>query len=130
MRLDADWPAIARQVRAPNFHELGADERRELRRLTSHPSVVAVGEIGLDYHFTDYHRTPAKPQVQVFRQMLGLAQEVENEVSADDEQVIDVLLIEDDKETLEMYKLKLEKDGYRVHVALDGEEGMRRATDD
>ena len=24
------WPAIGRQVRAPNFHELGADERREL----------------------------------------------------------------------------------------------------
>jgi hypothetical protein len=24
------WPAIARQVRAPTFHELGADERREL----------------------------------------------------------------------------------------------------
>ena len=24
------WPAIARQVRAPNFHELGADERRAL----------------------------------------------------------------------------------------------------
>ncbi len=24
------WPAIARQLRAPNFHELGADERREL----------------------------------------------------------------------------------------------------
>jgi serine/threonine protein kinase len=28
--LKAAWPAIARQVRAPNFHELGADERREL----------------------------------------------------------------------------------------------------
>jgi TatD DNase family protein len=55
---------------------ISADERRELRRLASHPSVVAVGEIGLDYHFTDYHRTPAKPQAQVFRQMLGLAQEV------------------------------------------------------
>jgi len=38
--------------------------------------VVAVGEIGLDYHFTDYHRTPAKAQAHVFRQMLGLAQEV------------------------------------------------------
>jgi serine/threonine protein kinase len=24
------WPAIGRQVRAPNFHDLGADERREL----------------------------------------------------------------------------------------------------
>jgi len=55
---------------------IGADERRELRRLASHRSVVAVGEIGLDYHFTDYHRTPAKTQAQVFRQMLGLAQEV------------------------------------------------------
>jgi TatD DNase family protein len=59
---------------------IGADERRELRRLASHASVVAVGEIGLDYHFTDYHRTPAKPQAQVFRQMLGLAQEVDKPV--------------------------------------------------
>jgi DNA-binding response OmpR family regulator len=58
-----------------------------------------------------------------------LAHEVEKEVSEDNEQVIDVLLIEDDPETLEMYKLKLEKDGYRVNVALDGEEGVRRATE-
>jgi serine/threonine protein kinase len=28
--LKAAWTAIARQVRAPNFHELGADERRQL----------------------------------------------------------------------------------------------------
>ena len=49
-------------------------------------------------------------------------------MSADDDQVIDVLLIEDDQDTLEMYKLKLERDGYRVHVAMDGEEGLRRAT--
>jgi serine/threonine protein kinase len=26
------WPVVARQVKAPNFHELGADERRELLR--------------------------------------------------------------------------------------------------
>ena len=55
---------------------ISAAERRELRELASHPSVVAIGEVGLDYHFTDYHRTPAKAQAQVFRQMLGLAQEV------------------------------------------------------
>ena len=48
-------------------------------------------------------------------------------MSPDSDQTIDVLLIEDDQETLEMYKLKLEKDGYRVHVAFDGEEGVRRA---
>jgi TatD DNase family protein len=53
-----------------------AQERRDLRQLASHPTVVAVGEIGLDYHFTDYHRTPARPQAAVFREMLGLAQEV------------------------------------------------------
>jgi DNA-binding response OmpR family regulator len=55
--------------------------------------------------------------------------ELEVAVSVDDEQVIDVLLIEDDRETLEMYKLKLERDGYRVHLAMDGEEGIRRATE-
>ena len=55
--------------------------------------------------------------------------EVEVAVSVDDEQVIDVLLIEDDRETLEMYKMKLERDGYRVHLAMDGEEGVRRATE-
>lgn len=47
-------------------------------------------------------------------------------MSVDDDQVIDVLLIEDDQETLEMYKMKLEKDGYRVHLALDGEEDPPR----
>jgi TatD DNase family protein len=55
---------------------ISAEERRELRELASRPGVVAVGEIGLDYHFTDYHRTPAKAQATVFRQMLGLAQEI------------------------------------------------------
>ena len=55
---------------------ISADERRELRELAAHPSVVAVGEIGLDYHFTEYHRTPAAAQARTFRQMLGLAQEV------------------------------------------------------
>lgn len=50
-------------------------------------------------------------------------------MSTDADQPIEVLLIEDDQETLEMYKLKLEKDGYRVHVAMDGEEGLRRATE-
>jgi TatD DNase family protein len=59
---------------------IGAAERRELRQLASTPSVVAVGEIGLDYHFTDYHRVPARDQQQVFRQMLGLAQELEKPV--------------------------------------------------
>ncbi len=52
-----------------------AEERRELRSMARHPTVVAIGEIGLDYHWTDYHRTPAREQAAVFRQMLGLAQE-------------------------------------------------------
>jgi TatD DNase family protein len=59
---------------------IGATERRELRQLASHPSVVAVGEIGLDYHHTDHHRVPAKDQQGLFRQMLGLALELEKPV--------------------------------------------------
>lgn len=53
-----------------------SDERRELLAIARHPSVVAVGEIGLDYHWTDHHKVPAKQQAAVFRQMLGLALEV------------------------------------------------------
>jgi len=55
-------------------------ELRELRSLAVHPAVVAIGEIGLDYHFTEYHRTPAAAQKVVFRQMLGLAQELDKPV--------------------------------------------------
>lgn len=48
-------------------------------------------------------------------------------MAVDEDAEIAVLLIEDDRETLEMYRTKLELDGYRVHVALDGIEGIERA---
>ncbi len=62
----------------PHFadHPLEAKQLRALRSLAAHPRVVAVGEIGLDYHFTAYHRVPAKAQARAFRQMLGLSQEL------------------------------------------------------
>src|SRR5436309_13619242 len=46
-----------------------------------------------------------------------------------DEDLVDVLLVEDDPSVLEMYRLKLELDGYRVTTALDGEEGLKKASD-
>jgi TatD DNase family protein len=55
-------------------------ERRELLQMASHPSVVGIGEIGLDYHWTDYHKVTPKAQSAVFRQMLSLAQEVSKPV--------------------------------------------------
>ena len=45
------------------------------------------------------------------------------------EQTIDVLLIEDDEQFLDMYRLRLERDGYRVHTASDGERGLAIATE-
>lgn len=44
-----------------------------------------------------------------------------------DSEVVDVLLVEDDPAVLEMYRLKLSLDGYRVSVATDGETGLARA---
>lgn len=40
-----------------------------------------------------------------------------------------MLLVEDDPAVLDMYRLKLELDGYRVNTAPDGEEGLKRATE-
>jgi DNA-binding response OmpR family regulator len=44
-----------------------------------------------------------------------------------DEELVDVLLVEDDPSVLEMYRLKLELDGYRVSTAQDGEDGLKKA---
>jgi CheY-like chemotaxis protein len=57
---------------------------------------------------------------------LGHAPTALREIRVDNE-VIDVLLIEDDPAVLEMYRMKLSLDGYRVNVAVDGEEGLVRA---
>ena len=46
-----------------------------------------------------------------------------------EEDLVDVLLVEDDPAVLEMYRLKLELDGYRVNTALDGEDGLKKAGD-
>ena len=40
-----------------------------------------------------------------------------------------VLFIEDDPTVAQMYKLKLELDGYSVTMAKDGEEGLQHATE-
>jgi len=43
-----------------------------MRRLLAHPKVVAVGEIGLDYH---YNFSPAETQREVFARQLDMARE-------------------------------------------------------
>ena len=45
----------------------------ELARLARHPRVVAVGEVGLDFH---YEHSPRDVQERTFRRMIGLAREV------------------------------------------------------
>ena len=51
-------------------------------------------------------------------------------VAEAEDDLVDVLLVEDDPSVLEMYRLKLELDGYTVVVAPDGEEGLRMARED
>ena len=41
-----------------------------------------------------------------------------------------VLLIEDDRFIADMYRIKLESEGWNVEVAADGEAGLRRAIED
>ena len=41
-----------------------------------------------------------------------------------------VLLIKDEKEVAELYRLKLSLDGYNVFVAADGESGLKKAIEE
>jgi TatD DNase family protein len=50
----------------------GADDFRHLAGLLSHPKVLAVGEIGLDYH---YDSSPREIQKSAFIEQMGIAAE-------------------------------------------------------
>ncbi len=44
------------------------------RQMSAHPKVMAIGEIGLDYHYEDVHRSL---QQETFRRQMSLAQELD-----------------------------------------------------
>lgn len=60
-------------VQPNHVHEVAPGWEAELRALCAHPKVVAVGEIGLDYHWM---QAPAALQEQFFRAQLALAREL------------------------------------------------------
>ncbi len=68
-------PAIYAAVGVqPNYPQAAAgDWLDELRRLAAHPKVVAIGEIGLDYH---WNAAPPDVQERIFREQLALAREL------------------------------------------------------
>lgn len=76
-----------------NIHELDAKALKKLRQLAEHPSVLAIGEIGLDYHWNTF---PAWQQKEAFRAQLDLATALKRPVvihsrqSTDD--VVEILL--------------------------------------
>ena len=54
--------------------DVGNDELRALRQLTSQPKVIAVGETGLDFY---YNHSPHDVQRRVFAQFIQMARETE-----------------------------------------------------
>jgi TatD DNase family protein len=62
----------------PHDAKVGTDELlAELEQLARHDRVVAVGEIGLDYH---YDSSPRGAQVQIFREGIRLARRVKKPI--------------------------------------------------
>jgi TatD DNase family protein len=54
--------------------QFGEQELGQLRKLSAHSKVIAVGETGLDYY---YNHSPREVQRQVFAQFISLADETE-----------------------------------------------------
>jgi TatD DNase family protein len=55
-----------------------ADLMAEMRSMCAHPKVMAVGEVGLDFHYDNSHR---ETQRQVFREYIRLALDVDLPIS-------------------------------------------------
>jgi TatD DNase family protein len=75
IRLAERYPNVWATVGVHPHDASKADDRTfdELRTLARHPKVVAVGEIGLDYH---YDFSPRERQSEVFLEQLRIAREV------------------------------------------------------
>jgi TatD DNase family protein len=60
-------------VHPESLLDLPGDTLETIRALTKHPKVVAIGEIGLDYH---WDVAPREYQQEVFRQQIQMARDV------------------------------------------------------
>lgn len=73
--LAEEFPFVWAAVGVHPIDALTAEEGylEELRGLAMHPKVVAIGEIGLDYHYD----TPKDAQMRILREQLELAKELD-----------------------------------------------------
>jgi TatD DNase family protein len=91
IRLAEAWPFVYASVGVhPHDAAKAAPETYgRLRELLAHPKVLALGEIGLDYH---YNFSPPQVQREVFRRQLELAAEVDKPVIVHTREAWDDLL--------------------------------------
>lgn len=73
LALERDWIWATAGVHPHYAHQVGEDLETRLGELLAHPRVVAVGEVGLDYH---YDFAPRELQHEVFRRQIRLARKV------------------------------------------------------
>ncbi len=72
------WTFAAVGLHPHQAREFSPDLLETMRRLADHPRVVAIGEIGLDYH---YHHSPPEAQREALEAQLRLARELDLPVS-------------------------------------------------
>jgi len=72
-----DWIYTSAGVHPHDASKFEGRHRARLQELAAHPRVVAVGEIGLDYH---YDHSPREVQRRVFQEQLAVAVELDKPV--------------------------------------------------
>lgn len=93
-----DFVYAALGVHAHEAEEATDSDLNEIEKLYSHPKVVAVGEIGLDYH---YDFSPRERQIEVFERQIKLANELDLPIIVHDREAH-----EDTMNLLKKYKPK------------------------
>ena len=93
-----DFVYAALGVHAHEAEEATDSDLNEIEKLYSHPKVVAVGEIGLDYH---YDFSPRERQIEVFEKQIKLANELDLPIIVHDREAH-----EDTMNLLKKYKPK------------------------
>lgn len=64
-------------IHPEDIYDLPADYLEQIEKLAQNPKVVAIGEMGLDYHYENYDK---EKQIQVFTEQLRLANRISKPV--------------------------------------------------
>src|SRR5215472_2361100 len=131
-QLDSVWRGLMPMLTARSIAvSVGVSCSHVSRTLPARPRKRLALGAHRRYASTNCAPTPrlADQDAEIREPSMSVNEVYDRQLTGSDDDDVRVLLVEDDPEVAQMYRLKLELDGYLVDVASDGVQALRMATE-